>query len=185
MTPQIRKILFAAIPIALGLGVFALLGGLNSFKSKPAATGTKTAPPVVPENPAHEKASLEEQLKKNPNHPPILLRLAEIENTAGHPAEAQKYLRQALERDSSNVDARLELSKSLYETGKTEDAIAEAKRLLADHPNQVDALYNLGAIYANQGALVVARQYWTQAIAADANSESGKKAQDGLAKIGN
>ena len=179
-----RKLWITAIPIALGIGLFVLLGGLNSFPSKPSTAATKSPPPIPPENPAHEKASLEEQLKKNPDHPPILLRLAEIENTAGRPAEAQKYLRQALAKDPVNVDARLELSKSLYETGKIDESITEAKRLLADHPGQVDALYNLGAIYANQGGLALARQYWTQAVSADATSESGKKAQDGLSKIG-
>ncbi len=182
MSTMKKKILLALIPLAVGGGIFAILGGLNSFRTKPAPVAT-AAPGSAPANPAHERASLEEQLKKNPGHPPILLRLAEMESADGHPVEAQKLLRQALEKDSANLDARLELSKSLYETGKISEAIVETKRLLADHPDQVDGLYNLGAIYANEGNLQLARQLWSQAVKADPTSESGKKASEGLSKI--
>ena len=61
--------------------------------------------------------------------------------------------------------------------------LAETKRLLADHPDQVDGLYNIGAIYANQGNTALARQYWTKAVAADPESESGRKSADALTKI--
>ena len=37
------------------------------------------------------------------------------------------------------------------------------QKILESSPNNVDALYNMGAIYANQGDAVKARSYWTAA----------------------
>ncbi|HWP86081.1 MAG TPA: tetratricopeptide repeat protein, partial [Terriglobia bacterium] len=52
--------------------------------------------------------------------------------------------------------------------------------LLANDPQNAEALYNLGAIYANQKDAARARQYWSRAIASDPQSESGQKARQGL-----
>ena len=180
------KLWTAAIPLAIGLGVYFLLGGLNSFRSDSSSNSSKTvntgAP--APQDPTHEKAALEEELKKKPDHAPILLRLAELARGAGQPKQAAEYLKKAVATDAKNIDARLELSRTLYEINDIDGALAETKRLLADHPNQVDGLYNIGAIYANQGNTALARQYWTQAVAADPTSESGRKSADALTKIG-
>ena len=137
-----------------------------------------------PKDSIHEKAALELDLKKNPGHPPILIRLAELSRDAGQPKQAVEYLRQAVAADPKNLDARLELSRSLYEINDVDGAIAETKSLLADYPNQIDALYNIGAIYANLGKTDLARQYWTQAVATDPNSDSGRKSAAALTKIG-
>jgi tetratricopeptide (TPR) repeat protein len=180
-----KRILIAAVPVAIGAATILILNGLNSHRASPQAssktTGTQTA---APENPAHERAALEEQLKSNPNHVPILLRLAELEREAGHPAGAVPYLRKILEHEPTNLDARLELGRALYEANDAAGALKETQRLLADHPGQVDGLYNLGALYANQSRLDLARQYWNEAVKADPKSDSGKLAKDGLAKLG-
>jgi tetratricopeptide (TPR) repeat protein len=180
------KLWTAAIPLAVGVGVFLMLGGLNSFRSKPSAAPAKAvgSNAAAPQDPTHEKAALEEELKKKPDHAPILLRLAELERDVGHVKEAAGYLKKAVQADSKNLEARLELSRTLYELNDVDGALAETKRLLADHPNQIDGLYNIGAIYANLGQVELARQYWTQAVAIDPKSDSGRKAQDGLTKIG-
>lgn len=181
------KLWTAVIPLAAGAVLFVVLGGLNAVHTKggEATKATPTASPaaVAPQDPTHEKAALQEELKRKPGHSPILLRLAELEKSAGHNKESIEYLRQAVKLDTKSVDASLELSRALYESGDVEGALAESKRLIGDQPNQVDALYNLGAIYANQNQLTLARQYWTQAAAAAPETESGKRAKDGLAKI--
>ncbi len=178
-----RKVIIAVVPIAIGLGTLLVLNKMMSpgSKSSPVSTQTQSA---VPENPAHERAALEEELKKKPGHPPILLRLAELEREAGRPSGAVPYLRQILEQDSKNEDARLELGRALYDAGDVEGALKETQQLLADHPNQVDGLYNLGAIYANQNRLDMARAYWSQAVAAAPTSDSGARARESLAKLG-
>jgi len=180
-----KRVLMLAVPAAVGLTTLLLLGGLLSHTSKSSASTPveKTQSPT-PQNPAHERAALEEQLKKNPGHPPILLRMAELESEAGRPAGAVSYLKEALEHDTKNEDARLELGRTLYDTGDVDGAIRETKQLLADHPNQVDGLYNLGAIYANLNRTDLARQYWLQAVAAAPQSDSGRRAKQSLEMLG-
>jgi hypothetical protein len=60
----------------------------------------------------------------------------------------------------------------------------ETKRLIEDHPDNVDGLYNLGAFYANRSRIGLARETWTEAAALAPASESGQKAREGLAKLG-
>jgi tetratricopeptide (TPR) repeat protein len=182
-----RKILTAAAPLAIGIATLLILNALSGPKRSrdtPSGTSSSDASSPVPQNPAHERAGLEEQLKLNPSHPPILIRLAEMEREAGRPAGAVKYLREALEHDPTNEEARLNLGRALYEAGDIAAALVETKQLLADHPNQVDGLYNLGAIYANQGQIPLARQSWTQAVSIGAGTDSGKRAQDALGQLG-
>jgi tetratricopeptide (TPR) repeat protein len=178
-----RKVIIAVVPLAIGVGTLLVLNKMMSPRSEssPAKAETKSA---APQNPAHERAALEEELKKKPGHPPILLRLAEMERDAGRPAGAVPYLRQILELDSKNEDARLELGRTLYDAGDVEGALKETQQLLADHPNQVDGLYNLGAIYANQNRVDKAREYWSKAVAAAPTSDSGARARESLAKLG-
>ena len=109
------KLWTAAIPLAIGLGVYFLLGGLNSFRSNssPAATKAVDTRAAAPQDPTHEKAALEEELKKKPDHGPILLRLAELARDAGQPKQAAEYLKKAVATDTKNIDARLELSRTL------------------------------------------------------------------------
>ena len=178
-----RKVLIAAVPLAMGVGTLLILNKMMSpggGKTTPASSSTKS----VPQNPAHERAALEEELQRKPGHPPILFRLAEMEREAGRPSGAAAYLRQILDQDSKNEEARLELGRTLYEAGDVDNAIKETKQLLTDHPQQVDGLYNLGAIYANQNRLDLARDYWSKAVATAPASESGNRARESLAKLG-
>ena len=175
-----RKVLTIVIPLVIGGGILVSLFKLTEPRSD-SAPASKSS--VVPQNSAHEKASLEEQLSKNPGHPPILLRLAEIAAAEGNAQAAIAYLKQAVEADPKNADARLELGRALYDTGDIDGSLKQTQQLVTDHPDNVDGLYNLGAIYANQNQFDQARQYWTRAVAVDANSDSGRKAKDGLAQL--
>ena len=128
----------------------------------------------------HELAGLRDQLKKNPNHTPVLLRMAEVARGLGKTAESIDYLTQAISGDPGNVEARLELGRELFETGKVDKAIEVTKQILEKKPGNVDALYNLGAIYGNLGQDDIARQYFQKAVASDSESTSGKNAKKGL-----
>jgi len=128
----------------------------------------------------HELAGLKDQLKKNPNHTPVLLRMAEVARGLGKTADSVDYLTQAVAGDPGNVEALLELGRELFEIGKVDKAIEVTKQILAKKPANVDALYNLGAIYGNIGQDDLARQYFQKAVAADPNSSSGQKAGKGL-----
>lgn len=177
-----RKIITIVVPLLIGGSI--MLSLLKLTGPKPSSTASReSATAVVPQNSAHEKASLEEELRKKPGHTPILLRLAEIASAEGNAKGAIEYLNQAVASDAKNADARLELGRALYDSGDIEGGLRETQQLLADHPDNVDGLYNLGAIYANQNQPVLARQYWNRAVEVGPNTDSGRKSKDALTRL--
>jgi Flp pilus assembly protein TadD len=111
------------------------------------------------------------------------MRMAQIERSQGKLAEAVTHLREAVASEPANADAHVELGRALWENGDRDEALKETERALAINPKHVDALYNLGAIHANSGDTVGARSDWERAIASAPESDSGKKARDGLARL--
>lgn len=174
----------------IGMGVSALLlGGVSLFLWKIAShsqapAASRPAPPVVADNPDHELKELEVDLQKKPGHPPVLIRMAQLERDQGKLDDALKHLREAVQSEPSNQDAHLELGRVLYERNDVGGSIAETEKVLSLNPKQIDALYNLGAIYANLGNPQRARSYWSRAVAIDPAADSGRKAQEGLRKLG-
>ncbi len=169
------------------MGVFLAVigsGALFLFRvtSRSAAPSTARST-VVPENPDHELKELAVQLQRKPGHTPVLMRMAQIERDKGQLEDAAGHLRQVIGNEPANADAYLELGRVLYEKGDVNGAIAQTSKAVEVNPRAVDALYNLGAIYANLGNPERARSYWTRAVAADAASDSGKKARDGLNQL--
>jgi len=130
----------------------------------------------------HEAMALEAELRKKPDHVPILFRLAQLARESGKPAEAIPHLRKILELEPKNMDARLELGRDLYDTGDVTGALSETNQILMENPKNVDALYNMGAIYANVSKPDAAREYWARAVSSDPNSDSGKRAAEGVAR---
>jgi Flp pilus assembly protein TadD len=131
----------------------------------------------------HELKALEGELQKNPDHVPILLRLAQVSRESGKLADAVRYLRDATTQDPRNADASLELGRALFETGNVNDAIHATEHALEINPSNVDALYNLGAIYGNLSQDNRARQYWQKAVSVAPESDSGRRAKESLAQL--
>ncbi len=151
---------------------------------KPAPRASATAPAAVaPPNPAHERSALEEQLKKKPDHAPVLMRLAELDMEQNQPAEARKRLERLLAVEPGNVDALLELGRACYAAGDAACALARTAEILKQQPNHPDALYNLGAIHANQGRFGEARRYWAQAVKEAPDTDGGKKSAAALKQL--
>jgi cellulose synthase operon protein C len=160
---------------------FSVMNRRESGESSSPAPRPASATPAA--NNAHELAMLAEQLKRKPAHTPVLFRMAEIERQVGRPANAIKYLREILKTEPANREALLELGRALYDSGDVPSALTETRRLVEADPKNVDALYNLGAIYANSNDIEQARRYWTRAVQAAPDSDSGKRARNGLAQI--
>jgi cytochrome c-type biogenesis protein CcmH/NrfG len=138
---------------------------------------------IAADNPEHELKELAVQLQRKPGHIPVLLRMAQLEREKGALDDAAGHLREAVKGEPSNQDAHLELGRLLYERNDVTGALAETGKVLALNPNQVDALYNMGAIYANLGNPERARSYWSRAIAAGPAADSSRKAREGLKKL--
>jgi cytochrome c-type biogenesis protein CcmH/NrfG len=132
----------------------------------------------------HELRVLEDSLKQNPDHAPILLRMAQVSRELGKGEEALQHLREAVKVDPKNREARLELGRALFEAGDVEGAIRETEDLLKLDPSNTDGLYNLGAIYGNIGQEDRAREFWRKAVAIAPESESGHRARNALEQIG-
>ena len=169
----------AGFVVLIGAGTLFLL----RLTSQAEAPVEKKAPVAVQDNPAHELKELAVQLQKKPGHLPVLMRMAQIEHDQGKLSDAVTHLREALASEPGNADVHMELGRTLYESGDRDGALKETEQAIAINPKHVDALYNLGAIYANLGDTQRARSYWEKAIASDPESESGKKARDGLARL--
>ena len=179
-----RKIvLFVCLAGILAAGAFwlSVLERRSKGSSKPGTPQPPAASPAAAS--AHERAMLTEQLKRKPGHAPVLLRLAELEQEAGRPAQATEHLRTLLKSEPGNREALLELGRALHDSGDVPGALRETRRLLELDPKNVDAHYNLGAIHANQGELEAARQAWTEAVRIGPATESGKRAAAGLQQL--
>ena len=172
----------------VGMAVsLVLIAGLSIFLVKviqrsEAPTASRPAAAAA-DNPEHELKALALELEKKPGHAPILLRMAQLERDKGKLDDAASHLREAVKTEPSSQEAHLELGRLLYERNDVSGAISETEKVLTLNPKQVDALYNLGAIYANLGNVERARSYWSRAIAADPAADSSRKAKDGLGKL--
>ncbi len=164
-----------------------LIGAVSAFLLRITTHSETSAQPrrapVAANNPEHELKELAVQLQKKPGHTPVLLRMAQLEREKGALDDAAGHLREAIQGEPSSQDAHLELGRLLYERNDVNGAISETEKVLSLNPKQVDALYNLGAIYANLGNAERARSYWSRAVAADPVADSSRKAQDGLKKL--
>lgn len=134
-------------------------------------------------NPAHEKVFLTEQLRRNPRHAPILLRLAQIERSEGDLRAARQHLEQAVAANGKQVDVRLELGLVCSELGDFTAAEEQNRAVLRIDPGQPDALYNLGAISANRGDAGQAREFWLTALRSGRNTDAAEKSRRAIERL--
>ena len=167
---------------ALGAGLLITVGGWLLLR--PRQTGGADNGPNAPAwNVTHEKVFLNEQLRRNPKHTPIVLRLAQIERQEGNLAEARRHLEEAVAADGSQVDLRLELGLVCSEMGDVAAAEEQNREVLRLAPGQPDALYNLGAIAANRGDAQQARQYWMSAVGSGRASDAAAKSLAAIQRL--
>ncbi len=189
MKARVLKGLVVSITLIAAIAVFHFNRAASRGKSLAAetirskTTPTETSSAPLDKKDIHEEKVLEMALTKKPGHTPVLLKLAKLASDSGRYKEAEDHLREVLSHEPDNTDARLELGKVLYQEGDIEGAIKETSEILKTHPTHADALYNLGAIYGNLGNSGRAREYWDRLIAADPQSESGKRAQQMIALL--
>lgn len=163
------------IVVTLVASALMIAGGAWLFLRKPSPKPA-APPPASTLDATHEKLFLAEQLKRNATHTPILLRLAQIERAEGDFSGARKHLEQAV-ADGSQVDARLELGLVCWSIGDFAAAEEQNREVLKLDPGQPDALYNLGALFANRGDSRRAIELWTEVARGGRDSDSVSKAR--------
>lgn len=189
MKPSNYYKVLAAVALAGAVAVpLLLLQRTKEHRPAAVANGQPSGAPASTGNPnadrIHELKALEDELGKKPEHPPILFRMAQLSSELGKTADAISYLQRLVKADPTNNEGRLELGRLLYSNNDLQGAIEQTKKILDSDPKQVDALYNLGAIYANLNNPDAARGYWNRAVSSSPDSDSGKRAKDGLEKLG-
>ena len=91
-----------------------------------------------------------------------VIRLARMLNNAHQSDEAISYYSEYLALHPKNRQAWLDFAQILSELKQWNEAEKATESLLQNYPSDPSGLYNLGAIYANQGRIEEARQIWTQ-----------------------
>jgi Flp pilus assembly protein TadD len=184
-----RKLVLWLIPPAL------LGASIPLYQSLTKAAPDRAAASVSPGHPQlmlshtpssereHEIKALKGELEKNPDHLPILMRLSQVSRDSGKVNDSVRYLREAVTQNPKSVEANLELGRALFEIGDISGAIRATERVLEVDAANVDALYNLGAIYGNLSQDDRARTYWEKAASLAPDSESGRHAKENLLKL--
>jgi Flp pilus assembly protein TadD len=105
-------------------------------------------------------------LQTNPGDPEALLAVAnyyfdttEAARAAGDQASAFKFAQQGiryferyLKQSPQDLEARADLASLRFYTGSVDEAIRDAKQILGENPNHINANYNLGIFYWQKGS---------------------------------
>ena len=118
------------------------------------------------------------KLKSDPNNSKVLEQIGATYN-AGHQFKlAAQYYGKASQSDPKNTALRVKLAGALYESGNTDESIAQLNQVLTQEPNNANALFNIGAIKLNgkkddKGALAA----WKQLLKTNPQLAPDRKAQ--------
>jgi cytochrome c-type biogenesis protein CcmH/NrfG len=150
--------------------------------------------PVSPTSPEPSKDNVGKQVQERINHlkevvakkPSDARSSIELARTLqdGHDLQgALKYYALGLNADPRNLEARVDYSLCLYQAGKEQEAFAQNALVLRQDASNVQALYNLGAIYANRGMNDSAAYYWRSLISAHPHDDLAQKATQNLKQL--
>jgi Flp pilus assembly protein TadD len=136
--------------------VFGIWVGYFLFQSVQQSSTPRAVPDVgaQTESPApavrlvdpQEAAALEQMARDNPEDPEVRRRIGTLYMEAGNYQEAVLWFRQAVERNSEDLEARNHLAMSLAGLGRIDDAIAEYETALAANPSHPQSLLGLGRV---------------------------------------
>jgi Flp pilus assembly protein TadD len=188
-----RKLLLCALPVVLiGASIPVYRSFTKTVADETSSPDVEVWPQLEPKllvshsgnfEREHEVKALQGELEKNPDHLPILMRLAQVSRDSGKLNDSIRYLRDAAAQNPKSIEANLELGRALFESGDVTGAIQATQRVLELDPRHVDALYNLGAIYGNLSQDNRAREYWEKLVSIAPDSESGRRAKENLPKL--
>jgi tetratricopeptide (TPR) repeat protein len=92
-----------------------------------------------------------------------------VEGSSPDQQKAADQLRATLERDSTNIQARVELANLLYDTGNWSEAIVHYRSALAMDSTQIHVIVDMGVCYFNLSATREAENLFQLALRRDKN----------------
>lgn len=148
------RLIAAACALAL---VAVGAGACQKKESEPPAEApppTASAPgdaPGLPQDPAVAKAmdqivEYRMRVEKDPNDVEAMVQLGNANLALKRFDHAKEWYERALTADPKRTETRMDLAIALRFMGKTDEAIAELNKVLANDPKNAAALYNLGVI---------------------------------------
>ena len=90
-----------------------------------------------------------------------------VEGASGPEQQRADLARKVLEKDSTNVAARIELGNVLYDTGNWSEAIVHYRSAERLDPHRSTTVVDMGVCYYNLGAFVTAESLFTHALEID------------------
>ncbi len=177
---------------ALLLGA-VLVYGLVTTKSTPPPQDNNAGGNVQQQQPANQPNAdvlqaidrLRQVVDKNPTDLASTLRLSNMLQDNEFYDQAVVYYKRYLDKVPDNVDARVDYGVTLFESGHTEEAIAQINQGLKLDPKHQIGYFNLGIVYLNAGDFEKANSAFRKCVSLDSNSDLGKKAEQALEQHAN
>ncbi len=186
-----RLFLFSGLGLLLIVAVWSW-----RISSVPAPSSAMPSPPAIPSKSTSETSSptldpplhvqevqLRTRLSKAPEDTLHLFQLAVLLVQKGAFDEAATYFEKYLKLHPTGRQAYLELAQIYSTKQQWQQAADVMKRMLEYFPDDAAALYNLGAILANQGNIKEAQQYWHKVLQLPGDTEAHRLARTSLKKL--
>lgn len=159
-----------------------------------AQSGMQSPPPGATDGSAPSKANvrqdfihlvekLKEKVNKNPDDTSQVLDLARLLADAHQLKDALPLFQRYLRKAPGNIEVLLELSICYFNLGDMESARSTTQKILSIDAKNTMAMYNLGAIYANQGKKEEAKSVWNDLAKRFPNSDDAARAKESLARL--
>ncbi len=194
-----------------GIIICIILFYLISPNDKNTSTSSMTAPPgditnqQMPNdsihrsltNPLAEKPSkdnvmnsimqhmneLKKDVKKHPNDTLKIREYADFLNEAHQKDQAIYYYNKILKKDPKRIDILTSLVFIYYNDKNFDEAESCLNKILNIDKNNVEAMYNLGAVYATKGDRAKARQLWSKIVNNFPASSVAQKARESIQRL--
>lgn len=114
---------------------------------------------------------------KDPKNTRAAFQLAQLLQDSHDSQAASVYYALGLKAAPKDNAARIDYSLCLYQLGKKTEAREQCRVVLHCDPANPPALFNLGAIFANEGVVDSARAYWSKLISRHPHDALAAKAQ--------
>ncbi len=166
-----------------------IMGGVWAFRLHTTVSSPHPADTAEPPQPSFHadmhvrEVQLRSLLTQSPDDTVHLFQLGILLSQKGDFKEAASYLERYLDLHPQGRQGYLELAKAYAAIQAWDRAEQTMRAMLSIFPNDPDALYNLGAILANQGHMEEAQKYWHQVLQQPGEGESHKLARQALQRL--
>ncbi len=126
---------------------------------------------------------LKSDVEKHPDDTLKIRQYADFLNEAHQYDKAIVYYKKILEKNPKRIDVLSSLVFISFNQNKLNESEKYLKRILSIDKNNVEAMYNLGAVSATKGERKKAREIWTKIVDDYPNSPLAQKAKDSINRL--